>query len=1247
MKKSLLQLLVFLTFSPSLLYAQTYSEAVQKQKKTLQLLAEKIKDTHKTNFKKAEQFAKKHNLPILWVDKSGNIIKLQGLDNNGMPLFLTTHNNAISAATIGTNKVWPGGTSGLNLSGNKAQITNKLALWDGAHPLLTHREFENRITIGDKGDDAQNHSTHVAGTLMARGISPPAKGMAFQLQGAVAFDFDNDNSEMAEAAAKYGLLVSNHSYGNIAGWRFNDSRAGTATDPNWEWWGNDGDFEDYKFGIYNADVAMWDQIAFNAPYYLIVKSAGNNQNQNGPAIGEPYYQRNSSGVFALRTARQKGAISNNDSYDNLSTNSNAKNILVVGAISGLANGYTKVDDISLAPFSSWGGTDDGRIKPDVVANGVNVLSTYAGSNDSYGTLNGTSMAAPSVAGSALLLQQHYSNLNNNNFMRSATLKGLITHTTDETGPAPGPDYKFGWGLMNTNKATKVISENNLNSLIKEATLSQGQQFEQNVIASGKEPLIVTLSWTDPVGPVTPDGTVDSPNLKLINDLDVRVIKNGTIFSPWILDPSDPSKAAGNGDNFRDNIEKIFIENPEPGEVYTIRINHKGSLSNGNQTFSLIASGIGGNSYCLSGATSTTGIKINNVQAGSFTNPTSTCNGNNKYLTTPISVEPGKAIPLNVTLGNCGAQSNGFLKVYVDWNSNGNFNDSGELLATSNGLIAPATFSTSINVPSSVAIGNAIRMRIIAMETNDPNQLNSCGQYANGETEEYILKVNQPEVDCSVNELVIPTNLSCATFTQKIAVTITNNGKSSQNSIPVTAEIRSNGNLLKTITENVNQTIQPGKSITYSFKETFTSSAGISYVIKCFSRVPNDQVPGNDTLQTTVNTANNPTAPVLQAFKCDDNQILLTSPTTDGTVIWYDSANATTPVAIGNNTALNASISKVYGSLNTFEGTIGPKDRTIYGGTTNVYNQFTPSVKITAMTPIELQRARLYIGHSGVIRFTVTNEQSGEEVSSVKLDVTATRNPEASGSQGIDVNDQGMVYDLNLKIPSAGNYLINIDYEGDATIFRNRQDNATLPYPFTIPGLLSVTGNTATSSAGVDYKNYWYYFYDLSVKPLGCISERSSTDVINLTIEEKNGVLFSNSLVSNQWFLNGSPIEGATSNTYTPSYTGTYTVKLIDSCTATSNELFFSLPFVPSDIGLKLYPVPSDDFLNVKFNVWEPNDVHISIINSIGQIFYTESLTNYSGPVSREYALDGLSSGIYYTQIVIGKKSYGSPFSITK
>ena len=181
------------------------------------------------------------------------------------------------------------------------------------------------------------------------------------------------------------------------------------------------------------------------------------------------------GVMVNSGNRPTG-ISSNDSYDIITTYGTSKNILTVGAVYPIAYGYKKPWDVTMSTFSGWGPTDDGRIKPDVVADGINLLSSISTADNAYDYYSGTSMASPSAAGSLLLLQEYYSQLHSGAFMRAATLKGLTIHTADEAGSFPGPDYQNGWGLINIKKASDVIKANNTTHLIQENVLINNNTF---------------------------------------------------------------------------------------------------------------------------------------------------------------------------------------------------------------------------------------------------------------------------------------------------------------------------------------------------------------------------------------------------------------------------------------------------------------------------------------------------------------------------------------------------------------------------------------------------------------------------------------------------------------------------------------------------------------------------------------------------------------------------------------------------
>jgi hypothetical protein len=558
--------------------------------KFLRKMAKILKSDAKDNFKKTLRFAKENNWVLQKTLSDGRMLALQGIDQSQNPIYYITHGQVSPSACTRTNSLYTGGSLGVSLSGVSSVVKDKLGIWDGGLARSTHRELGvNRIKQIDAPPYLNEHTTHLAGILIGTGVNKQARGMAYGANLKV-WDFGDDVSEMAFAAKD--LLVSNHSYGVLAGWVFNPDRSGIIFQDDkfkWEWWGDTtiSESEDYRFGFYDKKSSEIDKIAYNAPYYLIVKSADNKRTETGPPTGTPYYFRNTNTKSTLPRNR-------NDGYDTVPMDGNAKNILTVGAIDGGDIVPTKPTDIKMSSYSSWGPTDDGRIKPDIVGVGDAILSASANGDDAYTTLTGTSVSAPNVAGSLLLLQEFYAKQNYGYIMRASTLKGIVLHSANEAGTTQGPDYQFGWGLLNTERAAQVIANKDQNHFISESLLYQNSTNTFQVVASGKSPITATISWTDPEGTPT---DVKPENLnnrkpKLINDLDMRISDGKTNFLPWILNPDLPSEGAKQGDNFRDNIEQIYIEKPVAGKTYTITVNQKGSTLKGDiQYYALIISGV--------------------------------------------------------------------------------------------------------------------------------------------------------------------------------------------------------------------------------------------------------------------------------------------------------------------------------------------------------------------------------------------------------------------------------------------------------------------------------------------------------------------------------------------------------------------------------------------------------------------------------------------------------------------------------
>lgn len=585
---------VFFSMVVACSYAQTgkQTEAIRSKTNVKQLKnLEKKVNASKISTTELQKIAKNKNL-VFSGESNGSFFQLKGFNQKTkLPIYYTTYNAGAASGTE-TNRL--NSTGGiLNLDGQGMTLYE----WDGGGVKASHREFGGRVTQKDNAQGSNFHSTHVAGTMVASGVDKKAKGMA-PLANLNAYDWNDDNLEMIAAAAN-AALVSNHSYGALGGFAFGEWSGYSA----WHWFGSDEDIEFSGFGKYSESDSLWDLIIRNAPYYLPVKSAGNSRGA-GPAPGQVYFRYDEKDNVWKISDKVRPLNGGASGYDCINFGSVAKNTLVVAAANKLKNAYKSSNDVNISSFSSFGPTDDGRIKPDISGIGVDVYSSASSGDDSYGTLSGTSMSAPNVTGSLGLLQQHYRDLHNGDFMKATTLKALVIATAKEAGN-PGPDYIYGWGLLDAFKAASAITTNNTYTYIQERTLNNGSEEFIDLVASGTEPLVATIVWNDPAPIVTADNTPINDRTKmLVNDLDARITAGTDTFNPWVLDPANPSFNATKGDNIIDNVEQVYIANPVAGTTYRLRISHKGTLKTneivndkvtlkdtGNQDYSLVVTGV--------------------------------------------------------------------------------------------------------------------------------------------------------------------------------------------------------------------------------------------------------------------------------------------------------------------------------------------------------------------------------------------------------------------------------------------------------------------------------------------------------------------------------------------------------------------------------------------------------------------------------------------------------------------------------
>ena len=340
-------------------------------------------------------------------------------------LNLSQPTNINAADTLNTDQLWSGGGLGLDLTGSGLTV----GIWEagdsgGYYVRSTHQELAGRVVFGDTSGTPvfSDHATHVAGTIAASGVNAAAHGMASEID-IRSYSVDDFIQEMYQDAAL--IVASNHSYSEVVGWSIVNVSGVGVTDI---WIGDRSisSTESAAFGKYDSFTNDLDDVLIDNPYLLSIWSAGNDRNDHftnyrgdntyvtflstNPGIGgwsgSGWYLVPNSGVTSAPGSDGNGGTG----YDSLPPDQTAKNSLVVGAINDITADPYNLTDVTMTTFSSWGPTDDGRIKPDVVANGLSLFSSGASANDAYLQASGTSMSAPNVTGTAALLVQNYENL---------------------------------------------------------------------------------------------------------------------------------------------------------------------------------------------------------------------------------------------------------------------------------------------------------------------------------------------------------------------------------------------------------------------------------------------------------------------------------------------------------------------------------------------------------------------------------------------------------------------------------------------------------------------------------------------------------------------------------------------------------------------------------------------------------------------------------------------------------------------
>ena len=489
--------------------------------------------------------------------------------------------NDVARGLMNISQAW----SGVGLYGSGEVVAVCDTGLDTGNTSTLSADFSGRLlktyALGrnKKWDDPNGHGTHVAGSVLGSGVlsgsNPAAHNYAGSFAG-VAPEAQLVFQSVLDNTGGLGGLPAD--LNNLFQPPYNDgARIHTNS------WGAEVN------GAYTIDSRNVDVFTWNHPDMTILFAAGNagtDANADGvvdlDSIDAPGTAKNCITVGASESYRLSGGAQG--TYGSYWPSDFPANPISGDKVSNNSSG--------IAAFSSRGPTDDGRIKPDLVAPGTNVISCRShasgagvlwGVYDSnYVYSGGTSMSVPLTAGAATLVRSYYRTIRGHNPSAALIKATLINGAADlypgqyGTGskqeiPSPRPNNVEGWGLVNPAYLLTPGANRAFEFVDATTGIGTGQSATYTYYVRGSNsPFRVTLVWTD-----YPAAVYASP--ALVNDLDLVVIS-----------PSG-SQLRGNGTVDRlNNVEGVDVLAPLPG-YYAVQVNGF-NVPFGPQRYALVVSG---------------------------------------------------------------------------------------------------------------------------------------------------------------------------------------------------------------------------------------------------------------------------------------------------------------------------------------------------------------------------------------------------------------------------------------------------------------------------------------------------------------------------------------------------------------------------------------------------------------------------------------------------------------------------------
>ncbi|NCG42239.1 MAG: S8 family serine peptidase [Euryarchaeota archaeon] len=485
-------------------------------------------------------------------DNSATVIRQIAFDGRVIwqePSYDLELHNAVAGALSGVLGVSNNATFTLDGSGEMIAITDTGL--DRDHPDINGRVIGVYTQFGldpSPADTNTGHGTHIALTVAgdgtsdsaAQGIAPGANIVFYALEHDATGVFGRQGSiyNMLKDAEQMTARIVVNA------------------------WGSNG-----NYGQYTADSRSVDILVVDKPAMMPVFSVGD---------------RGSSGASQVTAP------------------ATAKNVLAVGVSTTGSGGTAAIGSVDA--ISSLGPSLDGRIKPDVVAPGMELCSgraeeakypagnvcatgTHANGESLYMSVSGTSQAAAVAGGVSALTREFIREEIGISAPSGSLVKAAVINGAVDLGAADIPNYAEGWGQINLENTVLPMDGSTVldNYFDHNNEINAGYGLLYAFDLDPSHGIDITLVWADEAG----SANAPQSESRLVNDLDLILVDPsgnewlGNVFSNGF------TQSGGQADDVN-NVEriKIALGTSSNSGQWLVKVMHRGGTS---QAFGLVMS----------------------------------------------------------------------------------------------------------------------------------------------------------------------------------------------------------------------------------------------------------------------------------------------------------------------------------------------------------------------------------------------------------------------------------------------------------------------------------------------------------------------------------------------------------------------------------------------------------------------------------------------------------------------------------